>query len=212
MSDFVALLGLIVTLSVSFLLDVGQGTLEAQVQRSLAISPELWWGIVVDLVMVILLFALFWIVLIPSQTHGLHNFAVFPDRGVLRCLRAADLQHHPGFGRVSFEPGLRPNPAGPARPGHRLQLSPGERGRPGHRIGDSDSQASRRRGLSLRHVCTLTQIWTRSAPYGMMVGWRPNLAEPAQRDTHPTLISSSSPQSTEADGRHQRTGASRAEG
>ncbi len=63
MSDFVALLGLIVTLAVSFLLDVGQGTLEAQVQRSFAISPELWWGIAVDLVMVILLFALFWIVL-----------------------------------------------------------------------------------------------------------------------------------------------------
>lgn len=66
MSDFVALLGLIVTLSVSFLLDVGQGSLEARVQRSLAISPELWWGIAVDLVMVILLFALFWIVLIRA--------------------------------------------------------------------------------------------------------------------------------------------------
>jgi hypothetical protein len=67
MSDFVALLGLIVTLSTSFLLDVGQGTLEAQVQRSLAISPELWWGIAVDLVMVILLFALFWIVLFRAR-------------------------------------------------------------------------------------------------------------------------------------------------
>jgi hypothetical protein len=67
MSDFVALLGLIVTLSVSFLLDVGQGTLEADFQRSLAISPELWWGIAVDLVMVIILFAMFWIVLFRAR-------------------------------------------------------------------------------------------------------------------------------------------------
>jgi uncharacterized membrane protein YczE len=67
MSDFVALLGLIVTLATSFLLDVGQGSLEARVQRSLAISPELWWGFAVDLVMVILLFALFWIVLFRSR-------------------------------------------------------------------------------------------------------------------------------------------------
>jgi hypothetical protein len=67
MSDFVALLGLIVTLSVSFLLDVGQGSLELQVQRSLAVSPELWWGIVIDMVMVILLYALFWIVLFRSS-------------------------------------------------------------------------------------------------------------------------------------------------
>lgn len=67
MSDFVALLGLIVTLSTSFLLDVGQGTLEAQVQRSLAISPQLWWGIAVDMVMVILLFVMFWMVLIRAR-------------------------------------------------------------------------------------------------------------------------------------------------
>jgi hypothetical protein len=70
MSDFVALLALIVTLTVSFLLDVGQGSLEAQFQRSFAVSPELWWGIVVDLVMVILLFALFWIVLFRSRPTG----------------------------------------------------------------------------------------------------------------------------------------------
>jgi hypothetical protein len=70
MSDFVAMLGLIVMLSVSFLLDVGQGTLEAQVQRSFAISPELWWGIAVDMVMVILLLALFWIVLFRAVPTG----------------------------------------------------------------------------------------------------------------------------------------------
>lgn len=70
MSDFVALLGLIVTLATSFLLDVGQGTLEARVERSLALSPQLWWGIAVDMVMVILLFALFWIVLIRARPTG----------------------------------------------------------------------------------------------------------------------------------------------